>query len=111
MCLMNWKEVVLVGLELVSYFSLFYYANDLHTGIVSSIVFVFCLPETRGVKLSDTMDEQEEKEQFAMPQVFAALKRLEKYGSWRPNLFVDWVGGAAQKRSEQKFWCWDDMAD
>ncbi|KAG6743718.1 hypothetical protein POTOM_052419 [Populus tomentosa] len=34
--------------------------------ILCSSVFVFCLPETRGVALSDTMDEQEEKEQLAM---------------------------------------------
>lgn len=34
--------------------------------ILCCSVFVFCLPETRGVKLSDTMDEQEEKEQLAM---------------------------------------------
>jgi hypothetical protein len=25
------------------------------------------------------------------------------------NLFVDWVGRAARKRSEQKFWCWDEI--
>ncbi|KAL9336184.1 hypothetical protein Peur_070672 [Populus x canadensis] len=115
MCIMNWKEVVLIGLELVSYFSactafimLMIYTLELFPTcvrngassmvrqapvfgavfspilisagrsnkvlsygvfglvILCSSVFVFCLPETRGVALSDTMDEQEEKEQLAM---------------------------------------------
>ena len=115
MCIMNWKEVVLIGLELVSYFSactafimLMIYTLELFPTyvrngassmvrqapvfgavfspilisagrsnkvlsygvfglvILCSSVFVFCLPETRGVAPSDTMDEQEEKEQLAM---------------------------------------------
>ena len=115
MCIMNWKEVVLIGLELVSYLSactafimLMIYTLELFPTrvrngassmvrqapvfgavfspilisagrsnkvlsyglfglvILCSSVFVFCLPETRGVALSDTMDEQEEKEQLAM---------------------------------------------
>ncbi|CAK7340203.1 unnamed protein product [Dovyalis caffra] len=112
MCIMNWK--VLIGLELVSYFSaciafimLTIYTLELFPTCVRNTassmvrqalvfgavfspilisagrsnkvlsygvfgllilccsVFVFCLPETRGVTLCDTMDEQEEKDQLA----------------------------------------------